>query len=51
MSYIIRNWLSIPILLWLFINYGVADLEQHVWAIYAMPLTMLALVTYMAAKS
>jgi hypothetical protein len=51
MIYAIRNWLLIPVLLWIFINYGVNGLEQHVWAIYAMPLTMLALVTYMAIKS
>jgi hypothetical protein len=32
-------------------DYGVTDLEQHVWAIYAMPLITLAFVVYLAIKN
>ena len=51
MVYLFRDWLSIPILLALFINFGISGLADHTWAIYLMPLLMITHVTFMAIRN
>jgi hypothetical protein len=48
---VVRRFIVLPVLLYIYINYGMNDLEQHVWAIYAMPLITVAFVVYLAIKN
>lgn len=47
----IRRFVILPVMCYVFINYGITDLEQHRWAVYAMPLFAIVYVLYLAIKN
>jgi hypothetical protein len=47
---IIRRFIVLPALLVLALQWGFVDLEAHVWFVLALPIGVLAFVTYMAIK-
>jgi hypothetical protein len=48
---LVRRFVVLPVLVYVYINFGISGLEQHVWAIYAMPLITVAFVVYLAIKN